>query len=279
MTNSLRARCSFSRKRWVAVIFLCVVSNLSASSQSISIPPSRVLVEDEELVYNVRYSFIDLGQVKIRVMHRVQTPEYSAYHAIANINSYKGVPFVDLAAIYESDIDSSVYSHAFVGKSKEGKVWDFARYKFEYDRNRVLVDKGRRDTIVEHRDTVEIDRHMQDGLSLFFYARDQLFSGKRMNIPCFVTERKVNTYIDFSRQERKSVDLDAVDYPVDVIGFDGTAEFVGIYGLTGDFEGWFSNDDARIPIVAKMKVIIGSVTLELVSWKRSGWKPPRGNER
>jgi hypothetical protein len=99
-----------------------------------------------------------------------------------------------------------------------------------------------------------------------------------MNIPCLVTEQKVNTYIDFTNQQRQTVTLDAVDYPVDVIGFEGTAEFVGIFGLTGDFEGWFSNDDARIPIVAKMKVIIGSVTLDLVSWNRPGWTPPRAPE-
>ena len=262
--------------QWAVSALLAFTSGLSSSAQTKSVPPSHVLVEGEELVYNVRYTFIDLGQVKIRTVNAVHTPEYSAYHAVANINSYKGIPFVDLAAVYESDIDSTVYSHVFVGKGKEGKAWNFARYIFEYDRNRVLIAKGRKDTLVERRDTLTIDRPMQDGLSLFFYARDQLFSGKRMNIPCVVAEQKVNTYIDFSRQEQKSVDLDAVDYPVDVIGFEGTAEFVGIYGLTGDFEGWFSNDEARIPIVAKMKVIIGSVTLELVSWKRPGWTPPRG---
>lgn len=278
MANPVGTRRSRPIARWVVFLFSAVSLREVTSAQAASVPPSHVLVEDEELVYNVRYTFIDLGQVKIRVLKKVQTADYSAYHAIANINSYKGVPFVDLAAIYESDIDSTVYSHAFIGKSKEKKAWDFSRYKFEYDNKRVLIDKGRRDTIVERRDTMMIDRHLQDGLSLFFYARDQLFSGKRMNIPCFVTEQKVNTYIDF-RRERKSVDLDAVDYPVDVIGFDGTAEFVGIYGLTGDFEGWFSNDDARIPIVAKMKVIIGSVTLELVSWKRPGWTPPRAVEQ
>lgn len=261
--------------RWVVFLLVVASSPRFSFAQTNSNPPSRVLVEGEELVYNVRYTFIDLGQVKIRTVKRVQTIEYSAYHSIANINSYKGIPFVDLSATYESDIDSAVYSHAFVGRDKEGRMWNFARYKFEYDKQRVLIDRGHRDTLVERRDTMLAERHLQDGLSLFFYARDQLFSGKRMNIPCLVAEKRVNTYIDFSRQERKSVDLDAVDYPVDVVGFDGTAEFVGIYGLTGDFEGWFSNDEARIPIVAKMKVIIGSVTLELVSWNRPGWNPPR----
>jgi hypothetical protein len=263
---------------WQLSLILLLLVSLSPLRAQLAVPPSHVLAEGEELVYNVRYTFIDLGQVKIRTVNRVHGAGYTVFHSIANINSYKGIPFVDLAATYESDIDSTVYSHVFVGKDKEGKAWNFARYQFEYDKNRVLIDKGRRDSVVERRDTLSIDRRMQDGLSLFFYARDQLYSGKRVNIPCVVAEKKVNTYIDFSRQERKSVDLDAVNYPIDVVGFEGTAEFVGIYGLTGDFEGWFSNDEARIPIVAKMKVLVGSVTLELVSWKRPGWTPPRGKE-
>ncbi|MEE8115035.1 MAG: DUF3108 domain-containing protein, partial [Nitrososphaerales archaeon] len=84
-------------------------------------------------------------------------------------------------------------------------------------------------------------------------------------------------FID-SKKKRSTVETDFVDYPVDVIGFEGRAEFVGIFGMTGDFEGWFSTDEARVPILAKMKVIIGSVTLELMQWKRLGWKPPRGHE-
>ncbi len=96
-----------------------------------------------------------------------------------------------------------------------------------------------------------------------------------MNIPAIVKEEKVNTFIDFTNK-RETVEVDAIEYPVDVVEFEGKAEFVGIFGLTGDFEGWFSNDEARVPIVAKMKVIIGSVTLELMEWKRPGWIPPRG---
>jgi hypothetical protein len=60
-----------------------------------------------------------------------------------------------------------------------------------------------------------------------------------------------------------------------VVKFDGKLDFTGIFGLSGEFEGWFSNDEARVPILAKMKVLIGSVTIELMSWKRKGWAPPR----
>jgi hypothetical protein len=75
--------------------------------------------------------------------------------------------------------------------------------------------------------------------------------------------------------KKTSCEIDAVEYPIDTIEFDGRAEFVGIFGLTGGFSGWFSNDEAAIPIVAKMKVILGSVRVELKRWNRPGWVPPR----
>ncbi|MBK9333544.1 MAG: hypothetical protein IPM96_14365 [Ignavibacteria bacterium] len=45
-----------------------------------------------------------------------------------------------------------------------------------------------------------------------------------------------------------------------------------LFGLSGEFAGWFSDDEARVPLKSQMNVIIGSVTLELNSYKRSGWK-------
>jgi hypothetical protein len=252
------------------VVLLC--DRLPA--QALAIPPSNVLFTGEDLTYNVRYGFINLGQVRIKTISTIHRSSFTVHYTRALINSYPKVPFVDLHATYESMIDSTVHSRQFIGKGKENKSWDYAKYDFDYDKNRVLIELGHRDTVVERRDTLSINTPYHDGLSLFFYARDQLYSGKRMNIPTIVREKKVNTFIDF-KPERTSVDVDAVDYPVDAIHFEGKADFVGIFGLTGEFEGWFSNDEARIPILAKMKVIIGSVTLELMEWKREGWKPPR----
>ena len=57
----------------------------------------------------------------------------------------------------------------------------------------------------------------------------------------------------------------------------GQARWTGLYGLSGNFEGWFSNDEARVPIKAKMSVYIGSVVIELKSWKRPDWKPPKSD--
>ena len=256
---------------WATFIFLACVSSQAEGG---ALSPSKVLMEGEELTYNVRYGFIDLGQVRIKVIRKVATPAFTAYEGKAYIDSYPKLPFVDLHATFESLVDSTVYSRAFTGKTKDGDYWDHARYRFEYDRNRIITEVGYRDTLIEKRDTLSISSVYQDGLSLFSYARDRLMTREKVKIPTVIKEAKVSTYIDFTGV-RTSAEIDAVDYPVDVIHFEGRADFIGIFGLTGGFEGWFSNDEARIPILAKMKVILGSVTIELMRWNRPGWVPPR----
>jgi len=94
-----------------------------------------------------------------------------------------------------------------------------------------------------------------------------------MLLPCFVNEQKVYTSVNFY-EDVIPVSIDAIDYDVECVRLDGEMDFISIFGLTGYFEGWFSNDEASIPIVANMKVLIGNITLELKSWKREGWTPP-----
>jgi hypothetical protein len=275
---SMPGRRIAGRTRVVAVAVLvgvgALVSRGTGRAQGQPSPPDRVFVEGEELVYNVRYGFIDLGQVRIKIVGTARGNSSLAYEGKALIDSYPKVPFVDLHAVYESLIDSGMFSRRFLGRQKNEGNWDLARYKFEYPNKRVLIEVGTRDSVIVKRDTLVIDTPYHDGLSLFFYARAKIFSGLKVNVPTIIKEQRVNTYIDF-KGEHTSVDLDAVDYPVDVVRFDGNMDFVGIFGLTGGFEGWFSNDEARVPIQAKMKVLIGSVTMELMKWTRPGWNPPR----
>ena len=215
-------------------------------------PSSRVLLDGEDLIYNVRYGFIDLGQIRIKTSNGEVTGATRTYRGKALIDSYSKVPFVDLHAIFENVIDAGMFSHHFEARMKEKEGWGFARYEFDYQRHRVIIDVGSADSIIA-----------------------KLLSGQQFNVPTLIKEQKANSFLDF-RNERTSVEVDAIDYPVDVVHFDGHLDFVGIFGLTGGFEGWFSNDEARVPIMAKMKVLIGSVTVELMKWNRQGWTPPRG---
>ncbi|HXX63083.1 MAG TPA: DUF3108 domain-containing protein [Bacteroidota bacterium] len=272
-----RAKLPPARRMSAAVVTLVLAGGLLcavAHAQGLPTPPSKVYVEGEELIYNVRYGFIDLGQVRIRTVASKRTGSSVVYQGKALIDSYPKVPFVDLHTVYESMMDSTGFSHDFVGRTKMDGQWDVVRYLFQYDRKRVVIEMGVRDSVMGSRDTLSIDTLYHDGLSLFFFARQALYCGQQLNVPTLIKEKRAKTLINF-KAEHTSVDLDGVDYPIDAVHFDGNMNFIGIFGLTGDFEGWFSNDEARVPILAKMKVLIGNVTLELMKWTRPGWSPPR----
>ena len=233
----------------------------------------------EELIYNVSYATVDLGQIRVRILEKKDEGGKTVYSAQANIDSYKGVPFVDLHAIFDDAIVEPVHSRRFMSRMKGEQGWDTLSYEFDYAGRRAVVrNRPSPGDGKASNDTLSIDAPVQDGLSLLYYARQESGKRQRTAVPTVVSGKQGTTSFDFLT-ERTSEEIDALDYPVDVLYFKGEAGFVGIFGLSGEFEGWFSNDAARIPIVGKMKVLIGSVRIELMKWKRDGWAPPRYTEK
>jgi hypothetical protein len=229
----------------------------------------------EELTYEVSYSFFKLGTVRIKTLNNYTKNGRPVFKTIAFIDSYN-IPLVSLHNVFESEIDENVYSHQFIGSELEGKEWKYTKYELDYSANKALMERGYPSRkVIFLRDSISLDKKkFQDGLSIFFAARNLLFSQSPVNIPVLINEKKENAYIKYPCPH-ETAEIDAVDYPVDVLKFEGKAGFVGIMGLTGDFTGWFSNDNARIPITARMNVVLGSIYVELKSWTRPGWMPPR----
>ncbi len=229
----------------------------------------------EELTYNVSYASFDIGQVRITLVAKTTRDGKVYYKALTHIDSYKGVPFVNLHAIYEDSIHQQIYSTWFRSRHKNNDAWDYFTYTYSYPKHKMNIEQGKWPSMnVTKRDSLLLDTVYQDGLSLFYFARANILTKQKLNIPTLVNEKKGTTFIDF-QANRAHEEIDAVDYPIDLVHFEGEAGFVGIFGLTGAFEGWFSNDAARVPVIAKMKVLIGNIRIELMKWKRTNWAPPR----
>lgn len=229
----------------------------------------------EELNYVVSYSFINLGEIKIRVKDKKIVNGKTYYNAVAYIDSYDGIPFVNLHQIYESKVNQDYYSDFFRGIVKGDDYTTYTEYYFDYDSSEIRIKKGKFSPYELWVDsTTSAEKQFHDGLSIFFFARMLCGENNSMKLPCFVNEKKVYTRLNFY-DEIIPVSVASIDYDVDCVRLDGEMDFISIFGLTGYFEGWFSNDEASIPVVANMKVIIGNITLELKSWKREGWIPPK----
>lgn len=244
---------------------------------SYSTADSFVHYSGEELLYEVSFMSIKLGTIKIVTGNKKKEGNKDIIMTKAYIDTYKGIPFVDIHVVYESFTDYSFsYSHRFFGNFKTGSYTDLQKIFFNYDNTNIYISKEN-DNGKYFETSIKNEKKTSDGLSLFFFARKFLDCHKLVTVPTVVDKEVVYTKINF-RGTPINLSMPNIKYPVKTLYFDGTANWTGVYGLTGGFEGWFSDDQARIPIKAKMKLSVGSVSIDLISWTRKGWVPPRANQ-
>lgn len=237
--------------------------------------PGKYLNAGEEIVYLVKYLFFELGEVRLKITDSYIENNDTIFSTIAYIDSYEGVPFVSLHQIYESKFNQNQSPLIFKGTVLGKDDTSITKYTFNKSNHSANVYRGRLNPEETWMDsTAHLDKDHQDGLSIFYYARMRTGQNKTYNVPCFVNEKSENTIINFY-EDNIPVSIDAIDYEIDCVRLDGRTDFVSIFGLTGAFEGWFTNDSFAVPVIAKMKVIIGNITLELIEWNNKEWMPPK----
>ena len=275
---------SLLKKIIILLIFLFFYTDVSPKHNiekyNFSFVSNKNLVVGEKLSYVVKYAFFVLGQVTLEVTGRKEVNNQTTYNTVAYIDSYENIPFVDIHQIYKSIVTDKYYSDYFEGIVKTDDYDTFTDYYFRYDSSKIHVIKGKvspKQLWTDSSASIESDKRYQDGLSIFYFARMNSGQNKSEDIPGFVDEKKVSTKINFY-DKVEDISIDAIDYPVACVKVDGQLDFVSIYGLSGYYEGWFTNDEAAIPILAKMKVMVGNITLELREWNREGWTPPEYKE-
>jgi hypothetical protein len=235
-------------------------------------PPAQVFSADEDLLYEVRWTFIKIGTIHIRSL--------GPYKAIAYIDSYDGLPFVDLHSIHYTEMDSTLHSIRGYALDKDGKSWSGLRYSTSGGGLRIGMEKlYQKDSASAPYKTERVDSlqlkssSFVDGLAIGYLPRSLIHTNRTVSVQT-VLKGNLGTTTFFCSNTRSYETIDADEKPVRTIAMEGSTNAVGVYGMTGDFTGWFSDDDAAVPIKGKLKVLLGNVKVELIQWKRGGWTPP-----
>ncbi len=235
---------------------------------------TAVFSDGEELIYDVYYSFINIGWAKFNTT-RI-TGYKNRYKCEAVLKSNEAMPFVKVDFYFISEIevlDNYIRPLKFTSREfKDGKE-SILTYDFNYDAGNVYIKKTGYDGNPEYEKTMPVQSVFQDGLSIFYFARFNFFSSKSVDVPVLINQDSSSIHINFNTS-KTDVDISEADYDVSSVYLEGMTNYQFVFGLTGDFAGWFTSDEARVPVKAKLKVKIGNVTLELKGWKRKGWNPP-----
>jgi hypothetical protein len=275
--------------KFSAILLSFVIAGMTALDRTTPYPDAStvshitsVMLPGEELVYEVSWMFFKLGKIRIKTLPPSSANSVIAFSSVAYSDSYN-LPFVDFHALSTSDMDSTLFSKGSSLFEKKEDKWFRQIYLFSpstrtyVTENSFVKDIHSQPMQPPTFDTLKLsyDR-FQDGTSILYFARAHAHDRRAIGVPTLVRGKAGKTNFYFPA-EHTTETIDAVSYPIKVVEMEGKVEFEGIFGLTGDFVGWFSDDGAAVPIKAKMKVILGSITLELKAWKRFGWSPPKAD--
>lgn len=229
----------------------------------------------EELTYEVSYSLIKLGTIKFTTLEKLLENKKTYYRTIVKIDSYSAIPFVDLHYTLESKIQNDdFHSVYFKSLDKRKDKSFFIEYTFDEKSKDTHVKKGRFPPYKVDADSIcDLNHTYQDGLSLFYFSR--LLVGKDTSITAnaFIEEKLEDVSINYSSKNHL-IEISQFDEIIKTNRLSGKTELVGIFGMTGEFEGYFSADKKAIPIKASLNVILGKINIELIKWKTKEWSPP-----
>lgn len=239
-----------------------------------------VMQVGETLTFEASYLFFKIGRVNMEVLGKTVYDGVPAYHVRAAIDSYSGIPFVNLHAVYDTYQDAKTFMClATDNVQKNGSDSVYTSYDLEFKKKILDWRRWKNGSLIEQAE-VPLDRHYTDGLSFFYYIREACRRAdgmkKSLSIPIIVdtVRSKVDITIDEKRSECK---VPAFEYPLQAYKLSGHMNFTGFFGVTGDFTGWVSADSAEVPLRGDVSVIIGSVVVKLKNVQRAGWFPPRSD--
>jgi len=260
-------------------IFNDLKQNMQASGWLSNGDDSMMQVK-EELTYEASYLLFKIGAVRFQVLSKTVYDNLPAYRLRAYIDSYSGIPFVDLHAVYETYADAQTFMCLFTSNSeKQGDSWVYTSYHFDFNKKVVKWEQSKDGKILQ---TVylPLDHPYTDGVSFFYYLREYCrnVANKKTNFSIPIIVDTVRSSVDLTiNEDREQCDVTAFDFPINSYRMSGHINFKGFFGITGDFVGWMSSDSAEVPLKGDVKVIIGSVVVKLKDIKRDHWIPPRGD--
>jgi len=236
----------------------------------------------EELTYEASYLFFKIGAVRFQVLSKTVYDSIPAYRLRAYIDSYSGIPFVDLHAVYETYADARTFMCLFASSSqKQGDSWVYADYHFDFNKKLVKWEQSKDGKIIDTV-TYPVDHPYTDGVSFFYYLREYCrdAGNKETSFSIPIVVDTIRSSVDLTiNEEREECEVTAFDFPVDSYRMSGHINFKGFFGVTGDFTGWMISDSSEIPLKGDVKVILGSVVVKLKDVKRDNWMPQRSDSR
>ena len=211
----------------------------------------------EKLKYSVNYGWMTAGEATLEVKKAPQKINgREIYHMVGtgiSVNTFDW--FFKVRDKYETYMDADgVFPWVFVRRINEGGYSKAQDYQFFQHKKMVRNQKAQE---------FNVPVGVQDMLSVFYYARTLDFSkakkGDIFTIPAFVDEEYYDLKIKYAGTDKIKVNKGKFDCMV----FHPVVQTGRIFNDEEDLTVYITNDKNKIPVLAKAKILVGSIRMEL----------------
>ena len=241
------------------LILSAMTGAVSWARSSDNLPSARSFQVGEQLTYDISWLNITAGTAVMAVSDAGMDGGRSRAKLITTAQSRQAITkFFPVDNRIESIVDSATLlpEHLFF-KRREGKKKEDIEYAFHQNDGKVTVVKG------GATETLEMPPGTQDVISCLYFARSELSFQPGASLTMNVFHDKKNRKLDVRVEEIETVsgpwgEVEAARVLV-------VMPFQGLFLNQGNIRVWFTNDERRIPVRMKAKVIIGSIVADLVN--------------
>jgi Protein of unknown function (DUF3108) len=222
-------------------------------------PSARPFQVGEQLTYEISWLNITAGTAVMEVTAAGTDGDRPLVKLVTTAQSRPAITtFFPVDNRVESILDlARLLPEHLTFKRREGKKKEDIEYTFHQTEGTVTVVKG------GTTETLAMPPGTQDVISCLYYARSELSLQPGSSLTMNVHHDKKNHKVDVRVEEIEMVS--GSWGKIETARVLVVMPFQGLFLNQGNIRVWFTNDDRRIPVRMKAKVIIGSIVADLVS--------------
>jgi hypothetical protein len=251
---------SFIKINSLIVVMMLMIASTSFAQKKAEFRkhPNNAFREGEKLTFDVKYGFVTAGIATFEIPKIKKISGRDAYHVTFEVNTVPTFDtFFKVRDRYETYIDvEGMFPWRFEQHIREGSFSrDFSAF-FDQRKGKAKTSKGE----------YEIPKYVNDIVSAFFYARTIDYSkmkvGDKINLQNFYKDKVYD--LDVVYHGKETIEVDAGKFECIIV--EPLVKEGGLFKSEGSIMLWMTNDDAKMPVRVKTKVVVGAIDADLTGY-------------
>ena len=251
--------------KWMSVFLFILSISLNTLSQTDSfngdfrVLENHAFKEGEKLTFDVNYGFVTAGIAVMAIPTIKRISGREAYHVTFEVNSVPSFDmFYKVRDRYETYIDvEGLFPWRFEQHIREGGYTrDFSAF-FDQRKGKAKTSEGE----------YSIPLYVNDIVSAFYYARTLDYSNMNVNdlihLQNFYKDKVYN--LDVKYLGKEVVEVPAGKFECIIV--EPLVKEGGLFKHEGNIIVWLTNDELKMPVKVRTKVVIGYVEAKLTNYE------------